>query len=70
VDALYLNGGGWDATPAIDFLERDVETNVMFSQAAQMWLVYRTLKIENRIEGCGQLLRENYPAVNLAAVAP
>jgi maleate cis-trans isomerase len=69
VDALYLNGGGWDATPAIDFLERDLETKVMFSQSAQMWQVYKTLKIENRVEGCGSLLSDDYRLTKLVPVA-
>jgi maleate cis-trans isomerase len=66
VDALYLNGGGWDATPAIEFLERDLETNVMFSQSAQMWLVYKTLKIHIHVEGCGRLLSESFAPTPLA----
>jgi maleate isomerase len=66
VDALYLNGGGWDATPAIEFLERDLETNVMFSQSAQLWLVYRTLNIHIQVEGCGQLLSGDYAPTPLA----
>ena len=31
VDAIYINGGGWDAPPAIDILERDLGTKVVFA---------------------------------------
>ena len=37
VDAIYINGGGWDAPPAIDMLERDLGTKVVFALAAEMW---------------------------------
>ena len=60
VDALYINGGGWDAAPAIDFLERDLKIKVVWALAAEMWLTYHTLKIDNPVPGGGILLSGKY----------
>ena len=60
VDALYINGGGWDAAPAIDYLERDLKIKVVWALAAEMWLTYHILKIENPVPGGGVLLSGNY----------
>lgn len=57
VDGIYVNGGGWDALPAINPLETDLGTKVVFASAAEMWLAYRTLAIDLRVEDCGALLR-------------
>jgi maleate cis-trans isomerase len=62
VDAIYINGGGWDAPPAIDMLERDLGTKVVFALAAEMWAAYQRLAIDPVIGDCGVLLRDN-PAV-------
>jgi maleate cis-trans isomerase len=59
VDAIYINGGGWDAPPAIDMLERDLGTKVVFALAAEMWATYRQLAIDPRIDDCGALFRDN-----------
>jgi len=59
VDAVYINGGGWDAAPAIDYLERDLKTKVVWALAAEMWLTYHILKIENPVPGGGVLLSGN-----------
>jgi maleate cis-trans isomerase len=59
VDAIYINGGGWDAPPAIDLLERDLGTKVVFALAAEMWATYRRLAIELSVPDCGALLRDN-----------
>ena len=56
VDGLYVNGGGWDAVPAINALEADLRTKVVFAGAAEMWLAFRTLSIDLRGEDCGALL--------------
>jgi hypothetical protein len=56
VDAVYINGGGWDAAPAIDYLERDLKIKVVWALAAEMWLTYHILKIENPVPGGGVLL--------------
>jgi maleate isomerase len=63
VDAIYINGGGWDAAPAIEILERDLKTRVVFALAAEMWLTYHKLKISNPVERCGVLLRDAYEPV-------
>ena len=62
VDAIYINGGGWDAPPAIDMLERDLGTKVVFALAAEMWAAYQRLAIDPVVGDCGALLRDN-PAV-------
>lgn len=59
-DAIYINGGGWDAAPAVELLERDLKVRVVWALAAEMWLTYHKLRISNPVEGCGSLLRENY----------
>lgn len=62
--AVYINGGGWDAAPAIDYLERDLKIKVVWALAAEMWLTYHMLKIENPVSGGGMLLSGNYaPAI-------
>jgi maleate cis-trans isomerase len=60
VDAVYINGGGWDVAPAIEFLERDLDTKVVWALAAEMWLTYHTLKIDNPVPGGGMLLSGKY----------
>jgi len=59
VDGIYINGGGWDAVPAINELERDLDTKVVLAQAAELWLTLRTLSIAPAVADCGALLREN-----------
>ena len=49
VDAVYINGGGWDAAPAIEFLERDLKIKVVWALAAEMWFTYHVLKIDNPV---------------------
>lgn len=60
VDAVYINGGGWDAAPAIEFLERDLKIKVVWALAAEMWLTYHALNIDNPVPGGGVLLSGNY----------
>ena len=59
VDAIYINGGGWDAPPTIDMLERDLGTKVVFALAAEMWAAYQRLAIDPVVGDCGALLRDN-----------
>lgn len=59
VDAIYINGGGWDAAPAVELLERDLKVKVVWALAAEMWFTYHKLAISNPVEGCGILLSEN-----------
>ena len=66
VDALYINGGGWDAAPAIDYLERDLKIKVVWALAAEMWLTYHVLKIENPLPDAGVLLSGNYAPAQAA----
>ena len=60
VDAIYINGAGWDAAPAVDILERDLKTRVVYALAAEMWLAYHLLSIDHRVADCGSLLRDGY----------
>ncbi len=60
VDAIYINGGGWDAAPAVQFLEDDLHVKVVWAIAAEMWLTYHKLAIDLRLEGCGSLFSGNY----------
>jgi len=60
VEAIYINGGGWDAAPAIDDLERDLKVKVVWALAAEMWLTYHILKIDNPVSGSGALLSGTY----------
>jgi len=60
VDAVYINGGGWDAAPAIEFLERDLKIKVVWALAAEMWFTYQSLKIDNPVPRGGMLLSGNY----------
>ena len=60
VDGMYVNGGGWDAAPAINALEADLGTKVVFALAADMWLTYRKLGVQLASTECGALLRERY----------
>jgi arylmalonate decarboxylase len=62
VDALYINGAGWDYVPAVDLLERDLGIPVIAAPNAEMWLAYRRLGISHRVEGVGVLMREYYAA--------
>jgi len=60
IDGIYINGGGWDAAPAIAPLERDLRTHVIWAAAADMWLTYKTMKISNPLSGYGAILTEKY----------
>jgi arylmalonate decarboxylase len=60
VDAIYINGGGWDAAPAVDVLERDLKVKAVWALAAEMWLTYHKLAIDNPVPDCGSLLRDDY----------
>jgi maleate cis-trans isomerase len=60
VDAIYINGGGWDAAPAVQLLEDDLKVKVVWAIAAEMWLTYHKLAIDLRLQGCGSLFSGNY----------
>ncbi|MFQ5802739.1 MAG: hypothetical protein ACE5JQ_07600 [Candidatus Methylomirabilales bacterium] len=63
VDAIYINGGGWDAAPAVELLERDLRVKVVWAIAAEMWLTYHELAISNPVTGCGSLLSGKYEPI-------
>jgi maleate cis-trans isomerase len=60
VDAIYINGGGWDAAPAVQLLEDDLKIKVVWAIAAEMWLTYHKLAIDIRLQGCGSLFSGEY----------
>lgn len=60
VDAIYINGGGWEVAPAVEMLERDLKVKVVWALAADMWLTYHKLAISNPQEGCGMLLNGQF----------
>jgi maleate cis-trans isomerase len=60
VDAIYINGSGWDAARAVEMLERDLKVPVIWAQAADMWLVYHKLAIANPVQENGLLLRGDH----------
>jgi maleate isomerase len=62
VDALYINGAGWDYVPAVDRLERDLQLPVIAAPNAEMWHAYRRMGISHRVDGVGILMREYYEA--------
>ena len=62
VDAVYINGGGWDAARAVEPLEEDLGVPVVWAIAADIWMVYQELGINISAPGYGRLLRDNPPA--------
>jgi maleate cis-trans isomerase len=65
VDGIYINGGGWDAVPAVDELEKDLRTKAVLAQAAELWLTLRTLSIAPSVADCGALLREDFVPLHM-----
>jgi maleate cis-trans isomerase len=41
-------------------LERDLGVKVVWALAAEMWLTYHKLAIDNPVADCGSLLRDDY----------
>jgi maleate cis-trans isomerase len=56
MDALYINGAGWDVAPTITKLEQDLGVAVVWGPVAEMWQSYRVLGISNPQSDCGRLL--------------
>lgn len=65
VDAIYINGSGWEAAPALRYLERDLDVPTVWAQAANVWYTYRRLLIRNETQGFGRLLEEWPPLPSL-----
>jgi maleate cis-trans isomerase len=59
LDGIFINGGAWEALPVIDFLEQDLQTRVVTTKTADMWLAYKVLRVANPVPDCGHLLRES-----------
>ena len=62
VDAVYINGGGWDAGRAVEHLEDDLGIPVVWAIAADIWSVYQVLGIKQSVPGYGKLLSESPPS--------
>jgi maleate cis-trans isomerase len=59
VDAIYINGGGWDSEPAIELLERDLHTKVVTNLSAELWATYQKAGVDFTDPELGVLLRDN-----------
>ena len=57
-DCLYLLGAGWDCLPAIEPLERDLQTVVVTNVTADVWATQKRLRIYAPVAGYGRLLAE------------
>lgn len=58
IEALYINGGGWDVAPIIDYLEGDLAIPVVWGESAELWLAYKTLRLCDPISASGILLKD------------
>ena len=57
-EALLICCTDFNTVDAIEPLEETLGKPVVTSNTATLWASLRTLGIEDRIEGCGRLLRE------------
>jgi maleate cis-trans isomerase len=57
-DCLYLLGAGWDCLPAIEPLERDLDTTVLTNVPADVWAAQKRLNVRAPVKGFGRLLEE------------
>jgi len=62
IDGLFVAGSGWDATPVVEYLERDLGIPVVISLLGQVWFARRRLHIADPVEGYGSLLRDHAAA--------
>ena len=58
VDGIYLLGSGWHVLDIVETLERDFEIPVVHPITSRIWWIQNHLRVKERIEGHGQLLRE------------
>ncbi len=59
VDGLFVAGSGWDATPVVEYLERDLGIPVVISLLGQVWYALRRLHVAHSFDGYGALLRDH-----------
>lgn len=57
-DGVYIVGGGWDAGPVVEALERDLEKPAIFAVTAALWACLRRIGVKEPIRGHGRLLAE------------
>jgi maleate cis-trans isomerase len=62
VDGLFVAGSGWDATPIVEYLERDLGIPVVVSLLGQVWYALRRMHIVEPVNGYGTLLRDHASA--------
>lgn len=61
VDAIYLNGAGWDVPPAIPYLERDLSLPIVYAIAAEIWNTLGMMSVDADLEHLGGPLRDHLP---------
>ena len=57
-DAIFLSCGALRSTQVIEEIEKEVGKPVVGSNQTMLWNTLRMAGIEDRLEGCGRLLRE------------
>ena len=57
-DAIFLSCGALRSTEVIDEIEKEVGKPVVGSNQTMLWNTLRMAGIEDRLKGCGRLLRE------------
>jgi maleate isomerase len=56
-EAVYIPCPQWQVQEAVEALEHDIGVPVIAGDPADFWSAFRSLGINDRIEGCGRLLR-------------
>lgn len=57
-DGMLLFGSGWRSLDAIELLEQDLELPVVHPVPARVWSIQKRLRVNEAVEGYGQLLEE------------
>lgn len=60
-DGIYLLGSGWRVLDILEDLEQDLEIPVVHPITSRIWWIEEQLRVRERIEGHGRLLRELPP---------
>lgn len=58
-EGLFITCSNFNAVPVTEQLEKDLKVPVVSSNAATLWTIMRTLKIDEPVSGCGRLLSEH-----------
>jgi maleate isomerase len=57
-DAIVMPGGNWASMPVVERLESELGKPVLVNNAVSLWAGLRLLRRNDRILGCGRLLRD------------